>query len=34
MTAGRLIVSLYPHSWRERYGTEFEALLEDRSIDL
>src|ERR1051326_3646878 len=21
--------ALYPHAWRERYGREFEALLED-----
>jgi hypothetical protein len=25
----RLIVWLYPASWRHRYGTEFDALLED-----
>jgi hypothetical protein len=24
----RLLVQLYPHAWRERYGAEFEALLE------
>jgi len=23
------LVQLYPHRWRERYGTEFEALLEE-----
>jgi LPS O-antigen subunit length determinant protein (WzzB/FepE family) len=25
----RLAANLYPHRWRERYGVEFEALLED-----
>lgn len=25
----RLLVRLYPSSWRKRYGAEFEALLED-----
>jgi hypothetical protein len=24
----RLLVRLYPQAWRERYGLEFEALLE------
>ena len=24
---------LYPASWRRRYGIEFEALLEDTSLD-
>jgi hypothetical protein len=24
----RLLIRLYPHAWRERYGAEFEALLE------
>jgi hypothetical protein len=27
----RVLVRLYPRSWRERYGAEFEALLEDGS---
>jgi hypothetical protein len=27
----RLLIRLYPASWRERYGEEFEALLEDSS---
>ena len=27
----RLLVRLYPRPWRERYGAEFEALLEDGS---
>ncbi len=26
-TLARLLTRLYPHVWRERYGTEFEALL-------
>ena len=25
----RLIVLLYPRAWRNRYGAEFAALLED-----
>ena len=25
----RLLIRLYPHSWRARYGAEFEALLVD-----
>ena len=25
----RLLVRLYPHAWRERYGREFEELLQD-----
>lgn len=25
----RFLVRLYPANWRERYGEEFEALLED-----
>lgn len=25
----RMLVSLYPHAWRDRYGAEFEALLEE-----
>ncbi len=29
--AARLLTRLYPRAWRERYGTEFEALLEDGS---
>ena len=31
MTAimARLLIALYPRAWRERYGAEFEALLED-----
>ena len=28
----RLAVRLYPRAWRERYGTEFEALLEDSGL--
>ena len=28
----RLAARLYPRVWRERYGTEFEALLEDASL--
>jgi hypothetical protein len=27
----RFLIRLYPASWRERYGDEFEALLEDSS---
>jgi len=27
--AMKLLARLYPSSWRERYGAEFEALLED-----
>jgi hypothetical protein len=27
----RLLIRLYPSSWRERYGEEFEALMEDSS---
>jgi hypothetical protein len=27
-TAARLLTRLYPRAWRERYGAEFEALLE------
>jgi hypothetical protein len=30
----RLLMRLYPRSWRERYGTEFEALLEAGRGDL
>jgi hypothetical protein len=30
----RLLIRLYPRPWRERYGTEFEALLQDSSSDL
>jgi hypothetical protein len=29
-----LLVCLYPHPWRERYGAEFEALLETGRGDL
>ena len=29
-----LLTRLYPRDWRERYGAEFEALLEDGSGDL
>ena len=29
----RLLIRLYPANWRERYGEEFEALLEDSSPD-
>ena len=28
----RRIANLYPPRWRERYGSEFEALLEDASL--
>jgi hypothetical protein len=28
----RLLMGLYPASWRERYGEEFEALLEERPL--
>lgn len=27
----RWLVRLYPRDWRERYGEEFEALLQDSS---
>lgn len=27
--AARLLIRLYPHRWRERYGREFQVLLED-----
>jgi hypothetical protein len=30
----RLLVCLYPRDWRERYGVEFEALLQDSRGDL
>ncbi len=30
----RLLMSLYPRRWRERYGAEFEALLETGRGDL
>ena len=30
----RLLVRLYPRSWRERYGAEFEALLEIARADV
>ena len=33
----RILLALYPKKWRDRYGTELEALLEDvepRSRDL
>jgi hypothetical protein len=30
----RILVRLYPRAWRERYGTEFEALLEDNGSGL
>jgi len=29
----RLVARLYPRSWRERYGAEFEALLDDAFMD-
>src|SRR5580692_8023162 len=29
----RLAAGLYPWSWRERYGAEFQALLEDVNPD-
>ncbi len=29
-----LLTRLYPRAWRERYGTEFEALLQGRSSGL
>ena len=29
MNVRRWLVSLYPRAWRERYGDEFEALLEE-----
>jgi hypothetical protein len=32
--AARLLTRLYPRAWRERYGTEFEALLRDGNGDL
>lgn len=28
----RVLVRLYPRRWRERYGTEFKALLEQKSL--
>jgi hypothetical protein len=28
----RLLMRLYPASWRERYGAEFEGLLEERPL--
>ena len=28
----RLVAGLYPSSWRERYGAEFETLLEDTDL--
>jgi len=31
---GHLLVCLYPHPWRERYGAEFEALLQTGPGDL
>lgn len=30
----RFVISLYPQSWRERYGAEFEALIEDMPSNL
>jgi hypothetical protein len=30
----RLLTRLYPRAWRERYGAEFEALLEDSGVGL
>jgi hypothetical protein len=27
----RVLIGLYPHAWRERYGAEFEAFLADGS---
>lgn len=29
-----LLIRLYPHRWRERYGPEFEALLAERGLGL
>jgi hypothetical protein len=29
MTGRRLLISLYPRGWRQRYGAEFDALLDD-----
>ena len=29
----RFAAKLYPRSWRERYGAEFEALLDDTGAD-
>lgn len=31
-SAARLLVRLYPRVWRERYGAEFEALLEAEQL--
>ena len=30
----RLLTRLYPRAWRERYGAEFEAFLQDGPGDL
>ena len=30
----RLLIRLYPHRWRERYGREFQVLLEDEQSGL
>jgi len=29
----RFVAKLYPRSWRERYGAEFETLLDDTGTD-
>jgi hypothetical protein len=29
----RLVLRLYPQRWRERYGPEYEALLDDHGVD-
>lgn len=31
-SAARLLARLYPRAWRERYGAEFDALLEDTTL--
>jgi hypothetical protein len=33
-TVARLLTRLYPRAWRERYGEEFEALLQNDRSDL
>jgi len=33
MSGRRLLVRLYPQGWRQRYGDEFDALLEDLDAD-
>lgn len=32
--AARLLIRLYPHRWRERYGRELQVLLEDEQSGL